>query len=175
MSTEQDKYVAFLKKEAKKQHTKEKNMKSGLKLSGFILEEIFEIQHPEITRLPEKSDFDFEDENRLYDIKGCLASKYNGNIFIEIIQNKTTLSSPAYTSYSGDKEVILVYIDYDTGIQYNFNWTKLKKKITYKKTVDGGYHSVGILVGVNEFPECMLNSVQNEQNATKEACKLLSC
>jgi hypothetical protein len=138
-----------------KAKTNRKKENSGMRSSGFLLEELYQLRHPTHTRYPERSAYDFYCGNTEIDVKGCWASKYNGTIFIEETQNTNNKSQPAYIKDTSGKNIFLVYIDYDTGTEYWILWNKLKNKLVGQYLVNGGYSAKGWLVNILEHPDCI--------------------
>lgn len=152
-------FCNHLLKIAREMNEREQEMKSGMKQSGFVLEERFGFMHPEWEKLPAKHDFDFSrldgGEHVFVDIKGCRASEFGGRIFLEIIQNKKTksLSSP-FKKENMNKKITLVFIDFSSGVEYWINdLHKFVQECVADKTLQhGGYNALGISLNPKDYP-----------------------
>ena len=127
---------------------------SGMRSSGFLLEELYSLRYPLHRKYPAKSVYDFTYSDMNIDVKGCWASKYNGTIFIEHTQNTTNGSQPYYMK-DLNKDILLCFIDYDTDIEHWVLWHLLKNKLEDQRLVKGGYTAKGWLVNILEHPDCI--------------------
>lgn len=125
-----------------------KKEKSGFKQSGILLEDWVHEQLPQLIRNPPKSKADFTFNGKDLDVKGCHSSKYKDNIFIEAIQNTKFNSIPSHIS---NTDVLLLYVDYETGEMILINWKKLYLSIQNRKIVSGGYNAVGWIVNIPQL------------------------
>jgi len=132
----------------KKLATEEKKYKSGFKKSGLLLETYVQQKHPQIQKQLACSEFDFKYKGIDLDIKGCWASDYNGNIFIESIQNTNVGSIPSHVK---NPSCFFIYVDYNNGDMFLINWPKLYNDIKDSSVVSGGYNAKGWIVNVNEL------------------------
>lgn len=126
----------------------EKKYTSGFKQSGLLLETFVQQKYPQIQKQPACSEFDFKYNNLYMDIKGCWASEYNGNIFIESVQNTKIGSIPSHVK---NPICMFVYVDYNNGDMFLINWPKLYNDIKDSSVVNGGYNAKGWIVNVNEL------------------------
>lgn len=127
---------------------KERSWKSGFKQSGILLEDWVEKNMSQLKRLPPQSSTDFTYNGIGIDIKGCWASEYNNNIYIEAVQNVKLNSIPSHIKNSN---ILLLYIDYQTGISHIINWKKLYLSISSTPTTSGGYNSKGWIVNLDSL------------------------
>lgn len=127
-----------------------KKEKSGFKTSGILLEDWVESKFPQLQRNPPKSKTDFTFNGKDLDVKGCHSSKYNNNIFIEAIQNTKFDSTPSHIS---NPNILLLYVDYDTGTCTIINWGKLYSQCKNQKLVPGGYEAKGWIVNLDSLIE----------------------
>jgi hypothetical protein len=125
-----------------------KKEKSGFKTSGILLEDWVHEQLPQLKRNPPKSKTDFAFNKVGVDVKGCHAGKHNNNIFIEAIQNVRLNSIPSHIT---NPNILLLYVDYDTGVCTIINWGKLYSQCKNQKLVSGGYEAKGWIVNLDSL------------------------
>lgn len=126
---------------------------SGMRSSGFLLEELYALRHPAHSRYPERSAYDFHCGNAEIDVKGCWADQYNGVVFIEHTQNTDNGSQPAYMKDKSGKNIFLAYIDYETGDEHTIFWNKLYAELKDKRLGTGGFGALGWLVRLSDYPK----------------------
>jgi hypothetical protein len=130
----------------KKLAIEEKKYKSGFKKSGLLLEKYVQQKISNLKKQPPCSEFDFKYNHIFLDIKGCWASDYNGNIFIESIQNTNIDSIPSHVK---NPTCMFIYVDYNTGEMFLINWPKLYTDIKDSSVVNGGYNAKGWIININ--------------------------
>lgn len=131
---------------------------SGMRSSGFLLENLFESRHKEWIRLPKASTWDFQLSNGIpLDVKGCWAKHHGYSIFIEHTQNDSTGTQPDYIKQEWkDKKCILVFIDYETGDEWWIRWDLLYKELDLiKPECSGGYWATGWKINAFDYPQCI--------------------
>ena len=139
----------------RKLNSKEKSMTSGFKTSGIQLEAWVEERFKSFVRQPAKSDYDFIYNGLGVDVKGCSASAYGYNIFIETVQNTKIGSIPTHIK---KPDCILFYVDYETGICYMINWKKMLTKLQANQhpEVSGGYNAMGYKINIFDHLDCIM-------------------
>lgn len=147
----------------RKLNSKEKSMTSGFKTSGIQLEAWVEERFKNFVRQPAKSDYDFIYNDLGVDVKGCSASAYGHNIFIETVQNTKIGSIPTHMN---KPDCLLMYVDYETGICYMINWKKMLAKLQTNNhsEVSGGYNAKGYKVNLKEHNDCVLTIETFKEN-----------
>jgi hypothetical protein len=150
-----------LKNKIIKEAKKEKTMSQGFKKSGDLIEDYLLKKVPnkwEKLPLDHPTGFDFYDKqhNIYIDVKGCRATEFSNNVFVEHTQSDYSgLSNHWKITLKEKTSYALLYFDTSEkgfGKWWVFDWRELKNKITpWNHTVKGGYTATGDIINADAY------------------------